>query len=483
MTTVRKDSPPDERKWPEITLATVLDSREDLLVEYAATKGVAIGWLRAHLKTQPPQTRLCNLANPVLSQTEDPYVSYIEWLNRVAAKLRVGSAPLATTRSTIGTLEERLAPFRPNKIVGNIEGTASHRAYYVDGQKLRKGRDPWREVRVGTVRSVLNRVTLLVSSVQRRFGPRLGDEVAEYVENRILLGRREGRGHIPTEVLIHPTACVVGVAMSTSVESVRIREREWPDKEENEMPDDTRTQGHDFRQSKRFPFVKKYHSWHDVIESIGATVDYQERLGVPVLIALNAPLGWPSPMIEALLEHEAGAPLPSMKIKTESRDVDAGKELSRGYLEQVHEKVWRDERNLFFRRKTEQVVRDHQKRYGLHSFPNGLDVGASNSGRTAHQALRLLKAIRGRTKSEIPVVTDECGPITRTSAIEVYTSLRRTSAEDPNEEKARVHPAEFGAEIAAEEAVAFLEQRVVRREGHVSIEDARKEGWVWFSHR
>ena len=482
MTTVRKDSPPDERKWPEITLATVLDSREDLLVEYAATKGVAIDWLRAHLKTQPPQTRLCNLANPVLSQTEDPYGSYIEWLNRVARKLRINSAPLATTRSTIGKLEERLALFRPNKIVGNIEGTASHRAYYIDGSKMRKGRDPWREVRVGTVRSVLNRVTLLVNSVQRRFGPRLRDEVLKYVENRILLGHRGGREYIPTEVLIQPTACVVGVAMSTSVESVRTREREWPNKENSsEAPEDVwRRQDRSVRQPELVPFAKAYHSWHDIIESIVATVKHRQGLGIPVLIALNAPLGWPALMTEALLTHEAGASLPSMQTET-SRNVDTGKELSHGYLEKDDERKWRNERNCFFRRETEQVVRERSS--GGPFGPNGLDVGASNSGRTAHQALRLLTAIRERTELEIPVITDECGPITRTSAIEVYTFLRRTPAEDPNEDKAHVHPAAYGAEMAAEEAVAFLEHRVVRREGHVSIEQARKEGWIWFSHK
>ncbi len=482
MTTVRKDSPRDERKWREVTLATVLDSREDLLVEYAATKGVAIDWLRAHLKTQPLQKRLCNLANPVLNQTEDPYVSYVEWLNRVAAKLQVHKDPLATTRSTIGKLEERLAPFRPNKIVGNIEGTASHRAYYLDGSKLRKGRDPWREVRVGTVRSVLNRVTLLVDSVQRRFGPRWRDEVLQYVENRILLGRRGGRGHIPTEVLIRPTACVVGVAMSTSVESVRIREREWPDKENSsDAPEDMR-RGKDcsVRPPEPFPFAKGYSSWHDVIESIIATVKHRQDLGIPVLIALNAPLGWPALMTKALLAHEAGASLPSMQTKTNPH-VDTRKELSHGYLEQDDDRKWRNERNCFFRRETEQVVRERSS--GGPFGPNGLDVGASNSGRTAHQALRLLNAIRERTELEIPVITDECGPITRTSAIEVYTFLRRTSAEDPNDDKAHVHPAAYGAEVAAEEAVAFLEHKVVRREGHVSIEQARKEGWIWFSHK
>ena len=123
----------DERRWPAITLTKVLDSREDLLVEYAAAKGVSIDTLREQFKAKRGQTHLCNFADSlVLDQTEDPYFSYVEWLRGVAIKLQIGG---------IGRLGQRLAPFGPNKTVGRIEGTANL-APYVYASAMREGRDP-----------------------------------------------------------------------------------------------------------------------------------------------------------------------------------------------------------------------------------------------------------------------------------------------------------------------------------------------------
>ena len=194
-------------------------------------------------------------------------------------------------------------------------------------------------------------------------------------------------------------------------------------------------------------------------------------------------------MAEALARHEAGASLPSTETDTVQQEEE---ELDRGFVEPHREKRWRDERNGFFRRKTEQIVREQYNRLVSLKWdkwprfgPSGLDVGANKSARTAHSALGLLKAVRAHTNSDIPVVTDECGPITRTSAIEVYTAWPRTPPEASGEETAHVNDPKAGAKIAAgiatEEAVAFLEGRSTAPGSHrVSLETARKEGWIWF---
>lgn len=71
-----------------------------------------------------------------------------------------------------------------------------------------------------------------------------------------------------------------------------------------------------------------------------------------VLVALDAPLGWPAPLGDALSAHRAGAPL-------------------------------RPDAHALFRRETD---RDVKRRLGKQS----LDVGADRIARTAHAALRLL---------------------------------------------------------------------------------------------
>lgn len=489
-TTIIKNSSAFHRQWPDVTLATVLQSREDLLVEYAITMGVAIDSLREHIKTLPGQTQLRNVTKSLtLDQTNDAgFIGYIEWLKNVADRLHVES---------IGELYERLAPFISTKIVANIGGTTDQSYIYEIGNK--EERDPWREVRVGTVHSVLDRVNDLVNSVQKPFGSRSHREVLKYIEDRILASHKG----IATDVLIQPAAYIVAVALSTKVDYVSIRTQMWHAKETANPttkssrqrrlgePHDTsmcgQSQDHDGNSSR-------YDNWVEVIDRISQTVEDAKRQGIPVLIAFNAPLGWPATMTDALAEHEAGALLAgtSTSLDDDARSEES-KQLSHGHSERDHEKQWRNERNSFFRRKTEQIVREAR---GGGSFgPNGLDVGADKSARTAHQALRILNVVRTRTKSTIPVVTDDCGPITQTSAIEVYTSWPRTPTDDEFEETThvdvpvvspRVRPKrnrwEYNASTAAGEAVAFLEGRAnCPRDHGLSNEIARKEGWIWFS--
>jgi len=101
----------------------------------------------------------------------------------------------------------------------------------------------------------------------------------------------------------------------------------------------------------------------------------------PVLLALDAPLGWPTALAKGLVNHNAG-------------------ELLRG------------DSNYLFRRETDRMVKK-----GTDKQP--LDVGADRIARTAHSALSLLNTLREATGLKIPLAwgLDE---ITEPCAIEVY---------------------------------------------------------------
>jgi hypothetical protein len=101
----------------------------------------------------------------------------------------------------------------------------------------------------------------------------------------------------------------------------------------------------------------------------------------PVLLALDAPLGWPSPLRRGLAGHRAGARLPG-------------------------------EKNDLFRRTTDQHVASTLGKYPL-------EVGADRIARTAHWALAFLEELRERTGD--PISMDwGTPPGSRISAIEVY---------------------------------------------------------------
>jgi hypothetical protein len=118
-----------------------------------------------------------------------------------------------------------------------------------------------------------------------------------------------------------------------------------------------------------------------MVESVVETVAAWATPDAPTLLALDAPLGWPAGMGQALGRHEAGAPI-------------------------------RLEANRLFRRGTDWAVREATGK-------RPLDVGAERIARTAHAALGLLQALRERTGEAIPLAWDtrlEAGM----SAIEVY---------------------------------------------------------------
>jgi predicted RNase H-like nuclease len=73
---------------------------------------------------------------------------------------------------------------------------------------------------------------------------------------------------------------------------------------------------------------------------------------VPTLLAIDAPLGWPTPLGKTLVNHQAGQPII-------------------------------DEANLLFRRETDREIRRRLQRQPL-------DVGADRIARTAHRALEII---------------------------------------------------------------------------------------------
>ena len=107
----------------------------------------------------------------------------------------------------------------------------------------------------------------------------------------------------------------------------------------------------------------------------------------PALLALDAPLGWPLPLAEALQNHQAGHPLPG-------------------------------EANMLFRRYTDRVIRE---RIGKQS----LDVGADRIARTAHAALGLLEGLRRRLGDPIPLAWSM--PTFGIHALEVYPAATLTA--------------------------------------------------------
>ncbi|HET6384059.1 MAG TPA: DUF429 domain-containing protein [Armatimonadota bacterium] len=100
-----------------------------------------------------------------------------------------------------------------------------------------------------------------------------------------------------------------------------------------------------------------------------------------VLLALDAPLGWPRPLARALPSHAAG--------------------------QAMHPSA-----NELFRRETDRHVRNTYKKQSL-------DVGADRIARTAYAALELLDKLRTKTREAIPLAWEH-DFTERVAAIEVY---------------------------------------------------------------
>ncbi|NBC29133.1 MAG: DUF429 domain-containing protein, partial [Spirochaetes bacterium] len=113
-----------------------------------------------------------------------------------------------------------------------------------------------------------------------------------------------------------------------------------------------------------------------VVDVLSRWLDAVERL----VLAIDAPLGWPVALGDVLAEHEAG----------EGLEVAADR---------------------LFRRETDRVVRRLLGRQTL-------DVGADRIARTAHRALEVLAVLRERSGRSLPVAVTGADLVALTGATE-----------------------------------------------------------------
>jgi predicted RNase H-like nuclease len=190
--------------------------------------------------------------------------------------------------------------------------------------------------------------------------------------------------------------------------------------------------------------------------------------GAPrVLLALDAPLGWPQPLGEAISTHTAGAPL--------------------GYAA-----------NDMFRRETDRFVK-------FQLGKQSLDVGADRIARTAHSALSLLEELRQITGEPLQLAW-QADFHQGAAAIEVYpaATLRAHGITSPGSRK----DGEVGlhsrlmlieklsglltvncAKSAMEANVDAMDAALCVLAGHdflqrqayppEDVQLARREGWIW----
>jgi predicted nuclease with RNAse H fold len=187
--------------------------------------------------------------------------------------------------------------------------------------------------------------------------------------------------------------------------------------------------------------------------SAASTVCDWVRHAKRVLLALDAPLGWPAELGRALARHQAGEALapPAHKL---------------------------------FRRMTDDLICERLGR-------RPLDVGADRIARTAHAALWFLKDLRESLGSEIPLVWSPHWR-GRFGVIEVYPAATRIALGVPRgrgslaglESRLTFHGTASNSEHARDAVVCtvagleFLSGRTVvpRR---TQMRQARQEGWIW----
>lgn len=142
-----------------------------------------------------------------------------------------------------------------------------------------------------------------------------------------------------------------------------------------------------FRETLRveelFPTVQRSRATN-VAGLVAGRVREARNAGTPVLLALDAPLGWPEAMHREFAGHAAGRPLATGR------------------------------RRMFSRYTDRFVYRQTGK--------NPLDVGANLIAKTAHWTLELLEQVREATGEEIPLAWIQ-GSVRDVVAIEVYPAL------------------------------------------------------------
>jgi predicted nuclease with RNAse H fold len=186
------------------------------------------------------------------------------------------------------------------------------------------------------------------------------------------------------------------------------------------------------------------------------------------LLAIDAPLGWPSALSRSLIHHEAGAPL----------DADA---------------------HAMFRRATDRFVQAK-----LRKTP--LEVGADRIARTAHAALAMLESLRKRTGLSLPLAWSP--DFEGVAAIEVYPAATAIAHElpargykkPPDVAARKVLATHLRRKVALPARAALLHESADALDaalcvlagadflrgvcdGPEDLETARREGWIWFGSK
>lgn len=175
----------------------------------------------------------------------------------------------------------------------------------------------------------------------------------------------------------------------------------------------------------------------------------------PVLLCLDAPLGWPSSLASELAGHQAGAGI--------AAHADA-----------------------MFHRHTDRVIRER-----LGKRP--LEVGANFIARTALAAVNLLQALRDHSGQSLPLPR-VAGPIADSTAIEVYpAALRKVRGWETRVDVRARLPGSFEAPVPDLDDVTddvldavlcvlagadFLAGQAVAPTADEAVIAAR-EGWIW----
>jgi len=193
------------------------------------------------------------------------------------------------------------------------------------------------------------------------------------------------------------------------------------------------------------------------------------------LIAIDAPLGWPSPLRRALVEHRAGDPLNATA-------------------------------HALFRRLTDRSIHERTGKAPL-------DVGADRIARAAHAALALLAQVRAITNAPIPLAWSNA-PADGASAIEVYPAATLRALDIPTAdykkagEGGRLARVAMVARLAAEHVVLAPDHETAMASADHPIDAvaaalagadfarglavappsdanaiAREEGWIWLRAR
>lgn len=181
----------------------------------------------------------------------------------------------------------------------------------------------------------------------------------------------------------------------------------------------------------------------------------------PILLALDAPLGWPAPLGDTLAQHRAGDAL----------EVDA---------------------HTLFRRETDRFVKQHLNQQSF-------DVGANLIARTAHAALELLGSLRRNLGRPIPLAWKP--DFKGVAAIEVYPAATLKSHDIPFKGYKKARDVYGSVQEALGERLRLPSDAVLSESDHVldaalcvlaahdflegralappNLARAQRESWIW----